>query len=126
LSGNDRQKWQALSDRLGVSGSEVLRYALNSALDLMVPLYGPGTHGAQLISAMLKASSDFVRHFRLDAARLVQFVSAGAPADESFISRHRRQRPAPGKRFAAGNPIAAAAPVREISANWPSDGPIAR
>jgi hypothetical protein len=81
LSGNDLRKLKVVSERLGVSDSDVLRYALTTTLNRIGPLCDPGTRGADLIPALVASGPDFIRHFDLDAARLEQVINTGAPSD---------------------------------------------
>jgi len=81
LSGNDLRKLKAVSERLGVSDSDVLRYALTAALNRIGPLCDPDTHGVNLIPAIVESGPDFIRHFDLDAARLADIINSGAPTE---------------------------------------------
>jgi hypothetical protein len=86
LSGNDLRKLKVVSERLGVSDSDVLRYALTTTLNRIGPLCDPGTRGADLIPALVASGPDFIRHFDLDAARLESIINAGAP-NERVVAR---------------------------------------
>ena len=81
LSGNDLRKLKAVSARLGVSDSDVLRYALTTTLNRVGPLCDPAITGMDLLPAVVEAGPDFIRHFDLDATRLAEMINSEASVD---------------------------------------------
>lgn len=80
LGSADVRKMKLLAERLGVSDSDVVRYALKATLNRLSGLCDPETCGANLVPSLIEAGPDFVRYFDLDAVRLDAIVNANVEA----------------------------------------------
>ena len=121
LGSADVRKMKLLAERLGVSDSDIVRYALKSTLNRLSGLCDPETRGANLVPSLIEAGPELVRYFDLDAVRLDAIVNANVEANRrvphddiallSLAGSHpeyamlRLRRPSPnGVRVVSGAP----------------------
>ena len=83
LDPSDRRLLKALVRRLGVSESELLRYAIKTALADFAPLSDPAREGGELINAFLQHPLEKLRWLGLDENRLDEILH-GDLQDESL------------------------------------------
>lgn len=82
MSAADVSKVKRLAQRLGVRDSDVIRYAVKSALAKLAPLHDPGVRGRSLVPVFVESGADLFHHFELDAMRLENIIN-----DEADDSR---------------------------------------
>jgi hypothetical protein len=82
MSSADVSKVKRLAQRLGVRDSDVIRYAVKSALAKLAPLHDPGVRGRSLVPVFVESGAELFHHFDLDAMRLENIIN-----DEADDSR---------------------------------------
>jgi hypothetical protein len=75
MSQSDIRDVKRLADRLQVRDSDVIRFAVKSALTRLAPLCEERLKGRALVPALLETSSELFRYFDLDLARLECIVN---------------------------------------------------
>jgi hypothetical protein len=80
LNAGDVRNLRKLSRRLGVRNSDVIRYAIKSALVRLAPLCDGEVQGRDLVPVLLDAGADLMRYLDLDVADLEAVINEGAPA----------------------------------------------
>jgi hypothetical protein len=76
LGGNDLRNIKRLSKRIGVRDSDVIRYAVKTALRRLSPLCDEAIRGRNLVPVLVEAGEELIRHFELDSYRLDSIVNA--------------------------------------------------
>ncbi|HET6553611.1 MAG TPA: hypothetical protein VFG49_08745 [Dyella sp.] len=101
MSASDVRGIKRLSERLQVNDSDVIRFAVKSALMRLAPLCEEGVRGKRLVPLLMESGSDLFRHFDLDMARLESIVNEGVDdqmvrveqEDLRLIALHGMHRP---------------------------------
>jgi hypothetical protein len=101
MSANDVRGIKRLSERLQVNDSDVIRFAVKSALMRLAPLCEDSVRGKGLVPLLMESGSDLFRHFDLDMARLESIVNEGVndqqvrveQEDLRLIALHGMHRP---------------------------------
>jgi hypothetical protein len=78
LSAGDIRKIKRVSERLNVSDSDVIRYAIKTTLAKLRPLSDERAAGSQLLPVFLEHGNDVSRHFDFDTERLEQIINRNA------------------------------------------------
>ena len=86
LSDADIRRIKAVSGRLGVRESDLLRFAIRTLLNQLAPLADPAVRGRELVPMLLEHGGEIVREFGLDTHDLAALVNEGA-AGEDQVSR---------------------------------------
>lgn len=86
LSDADIRRVKAVSGRLGVRESDLLRFAIRTMLNQLAPLADPSVRGRELLPMLLEHGQDLVREFGLDSHALTALVNEGV-AGEGQVSR---------------------------------------
>jgi len=81
MNETDVSKVKKLAARLGVRDSDVIRFAVKSALARLGPLYDAQINGRQLVPVFVEYGSELLRFFDFDAARLETIINDGVEAE---------------------------------------------
>jgi hypothetical protein len=135
LSDADIRRLKAVSGRLGVRESDLLRFAIRTLLNQLAPLADTHLRGRDLVPMLLDHGAEIVREFGLDLYDLASLVNDGAVGDDQ-VSRAdltclmllaTGAPAAPNKaelqaRFHSGLPAPAAPPTAPVSSlgEWPT------
>jgi hypothetical protein len=84
MCSSDVGKIKRLAKRLGVRDSDVIRYAVKSALAKLAPLHDPAVRGSGLVPVFVESGTEIFQFFDLDAARLENIINSEAE-DESRV-----------------------------------------
>ena len=71
-----------LATRLGVSDSDVVRFALKDMLHRMLPLCDQDMRGRSLVPLLADWGAETVRHFELDVTALDEIINGDAAPDD--------------------------------------------
>ena len=77
LSGADLRKLRAISDRLNVTESDLIRFSLRHVLNRLSPLHDLETHGASLLPVFVEFGNELTSYFDLDENSLDQILNEG-------------------------------------------------
>ena len=77
LSGADLRKLRAISERLNVTESDLIRFALRHVLNRLSPLHDLETHGASLLPVFVEFGNELTSYFDLDENSLDQILNEG-------------------------------------------------
>jgi len=86
LSDADIRRIKAVSGRLGVRESDLLRFAIRTLLNQLSPLADPAVRGRELVPMLLEHGAEIVREFGLDHHALAALVNEGVVGDDQ-VSR---------------------------------------
>jgi hypothetical protein len=86
LSDADIRRIKAVSGRLGVRESDLLRFAIRTMLNQLSPLADPAVRGRELVPMLLEHGGEIVREFGLDTHALATLVNEGLVGDD-LVSR---------------------------------------
>jgi hypothetical protein len=78
ISSSDVNKIKRLAKRLGVRDSDVIRFAVKSALAKLAPLEDPDVRGRNLVPVFVESGFELFHHFELDAMRLEKLINDDA------------------------------------------------
>jgi hypothetical protein len=81
INASDVDKVKKLAKRLGVRDSDIVRFALRSMLQRLVPLADPEVRGRNLVPVFVESGVELLRYFDLDAARLDAIINASTGTD---------------------------------------------
>ena len=81
LSGADLRKLRSISERLQVTESDIVRFALRHVLNRLAPLHDPQTRGASLLPVFVEFGSELADYFDLDENSLDQILNDGNDSD---------------------------------------------
>lgn len=82
LASTDIRKIKKLAQRLNVRDTDIIRFAIKTALARIAPLEDSSIRGSRLIPVFVEYGSELLRHFDLDAARLDDIINDGATAEQ--------------------------------------------
>jgi len=80
LSGADLRKLRAISERLNVTESDLIRFALRHVLDRLSPLHDLETHGASLLPVFVEFGNELTSYFD-------QILNHGKPESGRQVDR---------------------------------------
>lgn len=86
LKVGDLQRVKRLAARVGISESDVLRYAVKILLSRFAPLCDPAMRGRQLVPMFIDGGVELMQHFALDHERLEEIVNGDAAPEERIDS----------------------------------------
>ena len=75
LSASDLRKLKTISERLRVTESDLIRFALRKTLSKLAPLDDEHTKGASLLPVFVEFGDELTTYFDLDAARLEEIFA---------------------------------------------------
>jgi Arc/MetJ-type ribon-helix-helix transcriptional regulator len=75
MSASDVAKIKRLAKRLGVRDSDVIRYAVRSALSKLGPLHDLAVRGRSLVPVFVESGTELFQFFDLDATRLETIIN---------------------------------------------------
>lgn len=78
MSAADLRNVKRLAKRLGVSDSDVVRFATKTMLGRLAPLSDLQICGKRLVPVFVESGTDIFRYLELDAARLEAIINEGA------------------------------------------------
>ena len=78
MSASDVNKVKRLAKRFGVRDSDVIRFAVKSALARLAPLQDPTVRGRSLVPVFVESGAELFHHFDLDAVRLETIINQDA------------------------------------------------
>jgi hypothetical protein len=81
MSSSDVSKIKRLAKRLGVRDSDVIRYAVKSALAKLAPLHDPAVRGRSLVPVFVESGTEIFQFFDLDATRLENIINDQAEVE---------------------------------------------
>lgn len=81
MSASDVSKIKRLAKRFGVRDSDVIRFAVKSALARLAPLQDPAVRGRSLVPVFVESGAELFHHFDLDAVRLDGIINQDAEAE---------------------------------------------
>jgi hypothetical protein len=77
LSGADLRKLKAISERLGVTESDLIRFSLRHVLTRLAPLHDIDTRGASLLPVFVEFGNELTSYFDLDENSLDRIFNHG-------------------------------------------------
>lgn len=78
MSAADLRNVKRLAKRLGVSDSDVVRFATKTMLSRLAPLSDMQVCGKRLVPVFVESGTDIFRYLELDAMRLEAIINEGA------------------------------------------------
>lgn len=75
LGDSDIRNIKRMAKRLGVRGSDIIRFAIKSTLNRTAPLCDPGIRGRNLVPVLVESGDELIRYFELDAYRLEAIIN---------------------------------------------------
>jgi hypothetical protein len=75
LGEGDIRNIKRIAKRLGVRDSDIIRFAIKSALSRIAPLCDPGIRGRNLVPVLVESGDELIRYFELDAFRLEGIIN---------------------------------------------------
>lgn len=82
MSPGDLRDVKRLAERMQVRDSDIIRFAVKSALLRLAPLCEQGLCGRDLVPVLLETSAELFRHFDLDLVKLEAIVNGEAKESE--------------------------------------------
>jgi hypothetical protein len=80
LGESDIRNIKRIAKRLGVRDSDIIRFAIKSALKRIAPLCDPGIRGRNLVPVLVESGDELIRYFDLDAFRLDSIINENVEA----------------------------------------------
>lgn len=78
LDTTDVERVRRIAERLQARESDVFRFALSLAFSRLAPLCESNARGADLLPLLIEFGPEMIRHFNLDAQRLLEVVNDGS------------------------------------------------
>ena len=75
LGDSDVRNIKRVAKRLGVRDSDIIRFAIKSALSRVAPLCDPAIRGRNLVPVLVESGDELIRFFELDAFRLESIIN---------------------------------------------------
>jgi hypothetical protein len=75
LGESDIRNIKRVAKRLGVRDSDIIRFAIKSALNRIAPLCDPAIRGRNLVPVLVESGDELIRYFELDAFRLESIIN---------------------------------------------------
>jgi hypothetical protein len=86
LGNSDIRNIKRIAQRLGVRDSDIIRFAIKSALSRLAPLCDPRIRGRNLVPVLVESGDEVIRYFELDAFRLESIIN-GQVEEGSQVER---------------------------------------
>jgi hypothetical protein len=80
LGESDIRNIKRIAKRLGVRDSDIIRFAIKTALKRVAPLCDPGIRGRNLVPVLVESGDELIRYFDLDAFRLESIINENVDA----------------------------------------------
>lgn len=87
LKPSDIEKVEKIARRLGVRNSDIMRYAIKTALTRLINFQNPTCLGKRLIPTLIQNANELNRHLDIDSDRLDNILNDGIHTPEERISR---------------------------------------
>ena len=87
LSKTERRKIKATAKKLQVRSSDVVRYAIRTALTRLSAFHNPELCGTALMPTVIEHCNELNRHFDLDADKLDEIINAETKEMEKLVAR---------------------------------------
>jgi len=81
LSGSDLRKLKVIAGRVGVTESDLIRFALRHVLNRLSPLHDVETKGATLLPVFVEFGAEILSYFDLDEPALDRIINEDLGAD---------------------------------------------
>ena len=75
LGESDIRNIKRIAKRLGVRDSDIIRFAIKSALSRVAPLCDEAIRGRNLVPVLVESGDELIRYFELDAFRLESIIN---------------------------------------------------
>ena len=75
LGDSDIRNIKRVAKRLGVRDSDIIRFAIKTALSRIAPLCDPAIRGRNLVPVLVESGDELIRYFELDAFRLESIIN---------------------------------------------------
>jgi hypothetical protein len=82
LGESDIRNIKRIAKRLGVRDSDIIRFAIKSAMSRVGPLCDDSIRGRNLVPVLVESGDELIRYFELDAFRLESIINDHAEADQ--------------------------------------------
>ncbi len=82
LGESDIRNIKRIAKRLGVRDSDIIRFAIKSALNRIGPLSDDSIRGRSLVPVMVESGDELIRYFELDAFRLETIINDHVQAEQ--------------------------------------------
>lgn len=82
LGESDIRQIKRIAARLGVRDSDIIRFAIKSAMNRIGPLCDESIRGRSLVPVLVESGDDLIRYFELDAYRLERIINDEAAEDQ--------------------------------------------
>src|SRR5579862_4204848 len=82
LGDGDVRNIKRIAKRLGVRDSDIIRFAIKSALARLGPLCDESIRGRNLVPVLVESGDDLIRYFELDAYRLETIINSDADKEQ--------------------------------------------
>lgn len=86
LNGSDLSRVKRVAARLGVRESDVIRFALKTALAKLAPLHSDNMRGTDLLPVFVELGAELARHFEIDAETLAAIINNGVHDDAKRVA----------------------------------------
>jgi len=87
LSKTEQKKIKATAKKLQVRSSDVVRYAIRTALTRLSAFHNPESCGTALMPTVIEHCNELNRHFDLDADKLDEIINAETKEMEKLVAR---------------------------------------
>jgi len=88
LSETERRKIKVMAEKLRVKNSDIVRYAIKTAMTRLSSFHNPDLCGADLLPTMIEYCIELNRHFDLDADKLDTLINANINDKEKQVARN--------------------------------------
>lgn len=88
LSESERRKIKLMAERLRVRKSDVVRYAIKTALTHLSAFHDPSICGTALLPTMIEYCNELNRHFDLDADKLDSLINENMGDNKIRVARN--------------------------------------
>ncbi len=88
LSESERRKIKLMAERLRVRKSDVVRYAIKTALTHLSAFHDPSICGTALLPTMIEYCNELNRHFDLDADKLDSLINENMGNNKIRVARN--------------------------------------
>lgn len=82
LGESDIRNIKRIAKRLGVRDSDIIRFAIKSALSRVGPLCDESIRGRNLVPVLVESGDELIRYFELDAFRLESIINEHVQEDQ--------------------------------------------
>lgn len=82
LGESDIRNIKRIAKRLGVRDSDIIRFAIKSALNRLGPLCDDSMRGRNLVPVLVESGDELIRYFELDSFRLENIINEDVQAEQ--------------------------------------------